>query len=125
MNGPVTRLAILGLALSLALPAGWCCGSPEPPRKPTPAARGGCPHCQTQPQRSSAPSRDKSAPPCCCQRLATVNPIEKWQPDGPPVALVSILDLSSVRFDAVWPILSRTEQSASPPLQLLHCVWRC
>ncbi|HEV3345051.1 MAG TPA: hypothetical protein VG125_32035 [Pirellulales bacterium] len=126
MNGPATRLAMLGLALSLALPAGWCCGSSEPPRKTVPAAQAGCPHCREKPRQSSAPNEDPSGSRCCCQRLATVKPIEKWQPGRPLVSPVSSVGLYVLApGNANRPSVSAVEQAAGPSLQLLHCVWRC
>ena len=126
---PMLRLLACVLALSLALPPGWCCVVPAPKAKAaaTPASAGAsCCHSETKPvsspEKSPAPLPQRK---CCCEFNATT------PPQTQEVALdraLSVPFTSCVAGLILIPanaVASTAFVYPTPSLQILQCVWRC
>jgi hypothetical protein len=141
----ISRVLASLCCVLLALPPGWCCLASggeccrRPCSKQGADARkaAGCPECvsacccvegEADPV-TPAPLPPKeptpSGKPACCERLPT---------DAPKVERPVIdLGTAGLELPLAWtpkkiPVSSRADvppRSASPPLHLLHCVWRC
>jgi hypothetical protein len=125
----VLRILVLGNALLLALPPGWCCLLPARPTAPAPEdALPCCPLCRHEAQQPASPPEACPNPPaggCSCQS----------DPATPPQAKTAAPDLSvapdfasageALAPTGIGPALAVLPSFASPPLQVLLCVWRC
>lgn len=121
------RSVVLASIVSLVLPPGWCCSTPQPAK--ISAAKLKCSACCATEGESASESRPATpAVPqsqCCCQRNAAVKQIDGWQPDQPEALFAISLDLPVAPGVANEPEVWLSARSAGPPLHLLHCVWRC
>src|SRR5881227_2042782 len=128
MNALVLRVLVLGNALLLALPAGWCCTVPALNAAPAPEKPQSCCSARHKIPRSPA----KPCPPlpcksCCDQHTKAVRPQSVKAPTDPgysaPVA-VFLTDISAAGHDG--PARAMTHAHSPPPaLHVLQCVWRC
>src|SRR6266540_2594735 len=129
MNSILSRILVLSTALVVASPPGWCCILPTPSEKKARSPVPHCPHCprpQPQPKKESPRDSKPKIPlsSCCCDH-ETLPPDPKVAPDNPGLAVPTlVLDgehlplgvLVAESFERLLP---------TPPLQILHCVWRC
>jgi hypothetical protein len=121
---------LLGTALFLVLPPGWCCVLPQLGKataspNPAPSCCGPRAHSSKHiclpPEQEDGPT----TPACCCPLDTALPPSPEALPDdlGPaPLVVVAGADgpLVGARF-----VLGLTSFATSPPRQLLHCVWLC
>jgi hypothetical protein len=124
---PVRSLALV-CGLLLVLPPGWCCLLPRlGAQQPKPAPAHGC--CCGK-KSKQPPTRQTPAPPapvrnCCGDREATrlAGP-EKVSPD-PGLWAPVIAPCDGLCGVSPSVPLALGLPPPWPPLQILHCVWRC
>lgn len=125
MSALWAKLLVLGNAVLLAFPLGWCC--------PVSAARAGdnspppahcCGACQEDPSEST-PAPATPARDCCCDRDTNVPPVTEKYHWVPGLALLAFAVGPEDTACSTAPVLVTVEPFESPPLQLRFCVWRC
>jgi hypothetical protein len=117
------------LAAWLLIPApGWCCLV----LAPASTSSQSCDQQQCPCRPSGKDSQTPSSPPthpipikyCCCQPDSSKPPTAPSLPElGLPSAL--LIKCTSHRSTHIEWTDSRINSNASPPLQILHCVWTC
>ena len=129
----MTARAFLALACAflLALPPDWCChatravGCDPRPWSVSPApARPKCADCccsKTVPAPEDAPPAPARKPACCERPAGIVERSDLPSDAAPPVATF----ISPVPTPAPPVRGDLPTAPASPPVRLLHCVWRC
>ena len=126
--GRLSKYLSLALTVAMALPLGWCCPPPVAASEAAAKLPSRCPNCQppAAPTGKQVPARPMSPEKCpCCQARAKTNvdqvvvaPVaDLWIPLPAPIACEApaAFDLSTAELI----------QFPGPPLQALHCVWRC
>ncbi len=127
------RILVLGNALFLALPSGWCCLLPAAcPAHTVPQVKEttDCCCCTKEAEKNTPrPATPPHTPtrPCCVQRdLASVPASDVFAEEPGYVGFVGFaiepLTLSSAGFALDH---SSGLHVLSPSLQILHCVWLC
>jgi hypothetical protein len=133
----VFKLMALANIAAMALPLGWCCPMPAAvsagtssasaaaPDSAPPAA---CPNCH--PLRAPAGERVPSAPslpdecPCCQVRATTSADSLSIAPAAEPwVPLIATIERETLAGFDRQP--GEPIRFPGPPLQILHCIWRC
>jgi hypothetical protein len=131
----LSRILVGVAILSLVFPPGWCCVllQAAPAEEQTlPGNTHRCP-CSPVPAKPVAPAPehgprpgpDAPLPACCCQPpSATLSQTETASPD------LSVITADvPAQTDALFAghaVCAHIETAIpSPPLQILHCVWRC
>lgn len=138
------KALVIGNALLLAMPPGWCCRD-WTVRDAAPAPAASCCHARTAGHASSpghtqhaqaqeAPSRDVApAQPalpkiqCCCLREAPTPPRVTFDAQTQIYLVLSpapSLDLTA-EGAAVARVGDAVFHNAGPPLHVLQCVWLC
>jgi hypothetical protein len=132
-----SRLLVFGTALSLAFPPGWCClalqAQPEEPTEapielphsccsPGHAAPAPASPCPDPGEQDQAPA---PCPGCCCQGVPAIT-AEHVHPPVDVALPAPLTGAAEARASVAAAPCARLDTPAlSPPLQLLHCVWRC
>jgi hypothetical protein len=128
MQRLAARILMLGTALLLALPPGWCCPSPpKSPRKSDAAPPLCCCCYQTQPPEKAPVGPPPLFPPgrSCCQQDADVPGAFKAPLDLQTGVILAIATTKLLDVNPTLSFVASGLQVTSPPLRLLHCVWRC
>jgi hypothetical protein len=128
MSAFASKLLVLTSAVLLALPPGWCCATPSQKPAQTPAKHAAHSCCR-QPKQTPTPDQEpgpgQPVQKCCCENdLASPANPEKASPDltfSVPVPSPDTL-MAEVGGAGAASAISPT---ASPPLYILQCVWRC
>jgi hypothetical protein len=120
------RVLVVGNALLLTLPPGWCCPAPVAEKPAAPPAAPSCCHAEVPPAPDSQPlSCPMSATKCCCQFDSTAPPhIAKYVVDS-AWSLPLIPAVSPSVSDAAIAAEAAAILFPSPPINVLQCVWRC
>src|SRR5262245_3024164 len=136
MSGLTCRVMVFASSLTLLFPPGWCCARPftlpvktisaEQQNPLAPVEPPPCPHCTPPAGPRSHPQTIPALPSrtCCCQHVSTL------PPGSESVAALTpwfVLVVPSGTDLCATLGMQREADSLpfSPPLQLLHCVWRC
>lgn len=127
MADVLKNLVILSLAGILALPGGWCCRPVQAQSSPVHEGRACCQHKKAA-SAPVVPARTPCSPNqlcCCCTRdwnapgeRVAVAPIDL----ALPVPLVAAVDVAA---GLCCTSATAADLAAGPPLNILHCVWRC
>jgi hypothetical protein len=124
---------MLGTALLLALPPGWCCKLlPQAGNTlPAPASRCACCADHSAPLSHTCPTLQQDAPSperafvCCCPADNALR--EGSDTTRADLSSLSLPPVTCAGMTLVAALIARSQIPfpASAPLQLLHCVWLC
>ena len=115
------RLALVLIALTAALPPGWCCAAA---RMLTPVAEVMAPACcSCCPEPASDAESPAPRQAWCCER-DPVAPAKAVPPVDAAEAVAWVDDVPSVRVD-VEALEAPASRIATPPPRVLHCLWTC
>jgi hypothetical protein len=121
------RILVLTCGLLLALPPGWCCLLPQVGIRQPGKATASCCHHKDQASTPTTPKAPlpEHGPPCGC--VDRDSPV----PSGPKTLPVDLASVPAVVLQPVFDggagavVILTTAAVASPPLNVLHCVWLC
>jgi hypothetical protein len=130
----LSRILVLGSAMVIALPPGWCClgfrvaAAEYTPAEAVPQPKSCC-HTEPEPVAADEPAGQAPSAPalsCCCRDEAAVRSDQKVVADGPTLAA----PLVPPAVDWAGPLTSSHTDHLTPLalaslLQVLHCVWLC
>ena len=116
-------LALLVVAGTFGLPAGWCCRVPAGGNEIKAAARSCCGH-----KAPAEPSPVQPVRSCCCPgdsivpaKLVVKAPVE----DVAAVPLATVGEVGTALASELAAISFTSAADSGPPLRVLQCVWRC
>jgi hypothetical protein len=123
------RYVVLGNALLLALPPGWCCVSPAQTvdsKAKTPPPRNCC-HCSeaNESQQTSLPAKPTVPSVPCCKAGSFTVAASPEKTVKMPVADTVAFSLRLIEVADVHPVTICGLPISSPPLHLLNCLWLC
>lgn len=118
------NILVLTLAGILALPAGWCCRSSTAQAAAT-EGRACCRHKRPTKSPVQLPCGQIPRQHCCCVR--DLGPAKERVSFAPVELGISSPLFLADRFrpDSACAIVTAAEPVSGPPLNILHCVWRC
>jgi hypothetical protein len=129
MRHSLARFLMLGAALLLVLPPGWCCAAPSKSvTVKKPAAPPVC--CCCHPVQAAEQTPESPLPPVppirnCCHHDAVAPAAFKAPVEIAVVFPAPDVARIGISMPATSSLVDAEALISSPPLQILHCVWRC
>lgn len=131
-------IVVLTLAGILVLPGGWCCRPAEAGSRQgedaSPDARPCCRNKQAtavrgccQRQQSNTPARAPAVPgqSCCCVKDLNLKVDRPALPRMELGLMPALIPATTATTGQLCSPATEADLGAGPPLNILHCVWRC